>query len=505
MDLFFYPLLTVYAIVLVALFVYGLNFYYLAYLTVKHRAPDPETPKLSEYPRVTVQLPIFNERYVASRLIDSVCQLDWPWDKLEIQVLDDSTDETVGIVATAVRRYRMQGLNIVHLHREDREGYKAGALAAGLKEAEGAFIAIFDADFLPPPRFLRDTVPHFADRELGFVQTRWGHLNADYSFFTKLQALSIDGHFMVEQYARQRAGFMMNFNGTAGVWRREAIDDAGGWRADTLTEDLDLSYRAQLAGWKPGYLRDVVTPAELPVMVNAYRRQQYRWAQGSIECAIRLIPRLWKAPLDRMVKLQGVLHLTGYWISVLMTVLSVLYPLVLVFFETHPQLVSLFGLALLFSFTALAPTTYFALAQRELGRTWWRHLPAILFLSVLGSGMMISNVQAIAQAFTRRSAVFERTPKFGVVGNRHQWDKKTYSVKVSPRIMLEVAMLLLNAHTVRSALAKGHYVIAFYAGIFASGLMFLISMTAWQAVRPGSGIRGSAVKKRTAKSSSEAA
>lgn len=503
MDLLFYSLAATYAVVLGSLFVYGLNFYYLAYLTVKHRAPDPSSPQSNVFPRVTVQLPIFNERYVARRLIDSVCRLDWPRDKLQIQVLDDSTDETVGIVAAAMQRHQAQGLNIVHLHREDREGYKAGALAAGMKEADGEFIAIFDADFLPPPEFLRETIPHFSDPKLGFVQTRWGHLNADFSFFTRLQALSIDGHFMVEQHARQRAGFFMNFNGTAGVWRRKAIDDAGGWRADTLTEDLDLSYRAQLAGWKPGYLRDVVTPAELPVTVNAYRRQQYRWAQGSIECAIRLIPRLWTAPLGRLVKLQSVLHLTGYGISALMTVLAILYPMVLVFFETHPQLLSMFGLTLLFSFTALAPTTYFALAQQELGRTWWKHIPGILFLSVLGSGMMISNVQAIAQAFTRRSAVFERTPKFGVVGNHHRWDRKTYGVKVNPRILLEIAMLLFNTNTFRMALAKGHYVIAFYAAIFAAGLLYLLLLTAWQAVQPNLITHRSAVKKGTSKTASE--
>jgi cellulose synthase/poly-beta-1,6-N-acetylglucosamine synthase-like glycosyltransferase len=412
-----------------------------------------------------------------------VCRLDWPRDRLQIQVLDDSTDETVEIVTKVVAARRAEGLDIEQVRRPARTGYKAGALAHGLESATGELIAIFDADFLPLPDFLKNTVPHFADPAIGFVQTRWGHLNDGFSPFTRLQALSIDGHFMVEQFARQRAGLFMNFNGTAGVWRRQAIEEAGGWTARTLTEDLDLSYRAQLAGWKPGYLRHVVTSGELPVTINAYRRQQYRWARGSFETAIQLVPRLLRTPLPLKVKLEALLHLTGYGIHALMFTLTLLYPLVAYFSTGREWMTALFGVATVFNLTALAPTTYFTLAQHELGRAWWKRLPAILFLSAVGSGMMVNNVVAIAHAFTKRTAVFERTPKFGIVGKWGEADG-VYRVHVSPLVIAEAAMLLFNLNTLRLTLTTGHYVIAFYVGLFITGLAYLLILTAWQAFQP---------------------
>jgi cellulose synthase/poly-beta-1,6-N-acetylglucosamine synthase-like glycosyltransferase len=469
-----------YGLVLSALFIYGLNLFYYSYLTLKHRAPDPEPLPMDHHPRVTVQIPIYNERYVARRAIDAIAALDWPWDRLQIQVLDDSNDDTVEIISEAVQRHQKEGLDIHHLHRKNRIGYKAGALLEGMRHVTGEFVAIFDADFLPERDFLHRTLPYFNQRDVGFVQTRWGHLNEGYSFFTKLQALAIDGHFMVEQHARSRQGFFLNFNGTAGVWRVRSIEDAGGWEFDTLTEDLDLSYRAQLAGWKGVYLRDTVTPGELPVTVSGFRRQQYRWARGSIETARKLLPRVLKSDLDLRLKVQSILHMTGYGIHALMFALALMYPLMAVLSQGRPFVVSLYGLAALFSLTALAPTTYFTLGQHELHRPIWRRLPSILFLSVLGSGMMINSLRGIVDAFSKREAVFERTPKYGSVGNRIAGNLRTYQVKGNSQILLEVAMLLFNLNTCRLAWNYGLYPTLFYAGIFSTGFLYLLGMTVWE-------------------------
>lgn len=470
-------LLLVYGFLLALLFMYGLNFYYLAYQSRIHRDEKPERPELREYPQVTVQLPIYNEKFVANRLIDAVAELDWPGDRLEIQVLDDSTDQTVQIAAAAVAKHRNQGVDIRHIRRVNREGYKAGALSHGLERAKGEFIAVFDADFVPRVDFLKATVPYFAEPTVGFVQTRWEHLNDDYSLFTHLQSLSIDGHFAVEQFARFHSGFFMNFNGTAGVWRREAIQESGGWSASTLTEDLDLSYRAQLLGWRPVYLRDVTAPAELPISMTAYRRQQYRWARGSFETARRMIPRILSSAYSIRVKLQALLHLTGYGIHALMLLLSLLYPAVVYVSADKPYLVGLFGIATMFNLTAFAPTISFSLAQAELGRRWLRKVPAILFLSVLGSGMMVNNFRAILHAFGTRNGVFERTPKFGLVGRAKANGSTSYRAKPGAHMLIEALLLAFNLNTLRMAIEVGHVFIAVYAGIFAAGLGYVLGLT----------------------------
>lgn len=476
----FYVIPALYGFVLTLLFIRGMNIFYTTYLALKLRRPDSTPPPLDEYPLVTVQLPIYNERYVARRVIEAACQLDWPRDRLEIQVLDDSTDDTVAMVAATVRHLQGQGFNIVHLHRDDRTGFKAGALAAGLDAAHGDYIAIFDADFAPPPDFLRQTMPHFAAADVAFVQTRWGHLNRDYSLLTQLQALAIDAHFRVEQYARYRAGFLLNFNGTAGVWRRAAIDDAGGWRADTLTEDLDLSYRALLKGWKPVYLRDVVTPGEIPVTLNGYRRQQYRWARGSIECALRLIPRLFREPLPNYVRFQGVLHLTGYSVQFLMMLVVLLYPAMIVTVDHHPELRRIFKLAAVYSPGFVAPSLYFLFGQ---GRGWWRRWRQILLLNVLGAGMIYHNTFAVMAAiFARKGGTFERTPKFGIT-DHGSWSGKSYYIKVSPVVLVEMLMVVFNLNTVRLALANGNWSIALYASILTLGLLFILGLIAWQALK----------------------
>lgn len=475
-------LVIVYSVLLTLLFMYGLNIFYLTYLARKHRAADPVALPLQHYPMVTVQLPIYNERYVAKRVIMAACQLDWPADQLQIQVLDDSTDDTTTIVRELVAQYQKQGVNIQHICRQHRDGYKAGALDAALPQASGEFIAIFDADFLPDADFLQRTIPHFQDEHIAFVQTRWGHLNADYAMLTNLQSIAIDAHFAVEQYARNRAGFLMNFNGTGGVWRRSSIDVAGGWQADTLTEDLDLSYRVQLAGQRGQYLREVVVPGEVPVTLNAFRRQQHRWARGSIECARKLLPQVLHSKLPLHIKFQGLMHLTGYGIQLLMSLVVILYLPLLLLVQPMATLRPLYTLTIIFTTTFFAPTLYLITGQRELGKAWQPRIKEILLLSLLGVGMMYHNAAAVlAGLFSRRSAEFERTPKYGIVNPTQAWSQQSaYKLKLSPIVLFEVLMVFYNLTTIYIALQQHNWSIAFYATFFMAGLIFVLSINLYQ-------------------------
>ncbi len=481
LDLLLVPVAVVYLAVVVMLFIYGMNFFYLCYLTWRRLNQRDEISVLTDLPPVTVQLPIYNELYVAERLINAAARLDYPAHLLEIQVLDDSTDETIEIVRAAVERWHARGVNIAHLHRENRAGFKAGALADGLKTARGEFVAFFDADFVPPPDFLKRTLPYFQNPRVAFVQTRWDHLNRDYSFLTYLQSLSIDAHFAVEQFARSHGGYWFNFNGTAGVWRRAALQDAGGWTADTLTEDLDVSYRAFLRGWDAKYLRDVSVSAELPVHFSAYRRQQHRWARGSLECAIKLIPRIWESKISLARKIQASLHLTGYAVHLLMFALAILYPIALVLSQRFPGLISLFGLATIFNTTALAPTLFFTLGQQQLGRDWRRALPSILFITVLGAGMMVSTLRAGLGIFSNSIGTFERTPKFGIKTKAENWTHRRYQIKLDPIIYAEIAFALFNFSTALLAIYLGNILIAIYALLFCSGLVFTAGTSIVQA------------------------
>jgi len=317
--------LAAYFFVLIVLAIYGWHRYYLVYLYLSNRDKEPTLgPPLDPLPAVTIQLPLYNEMYVADRLIDAVCRIDYPRELLEIQVLDDSCDETRGIAELAVRRFAAQGIDIKYYHRSDRTGYKSGALEAGLKVSRGELIAIFDADFIPTSDFLSRLIPHFRDPKVGMVQARWGHINQDYSLLTKIQAILLDGHFILEHGGRNRGGRFFNFNGTAGVWRRAVIADAGGWQHDTLTEDLDLSYRAQLRGWKFVFVSDVIAPAEVPVEMNSFKSQQHRWAKGSIQTCRKLLPRILRSNLPFGVKAEAFFHLSANFNYPLMCVLSVL-------------------------------------------------------------------------------------------------------------------------------------------------------------------------------------
>lgn len=436
--------LGVYFSLLCVLGVYGSHRYRMAFLYYRHKFKLP-TPKgaLESLPKVTIQLPIFNEMYVVERLVESVCRIDYPRDLLEIQVLDDSTDETCGIARACVERQRQKGHDIVYIHRVNRQGFKAGALENGLKLAKGQFAAVFDADFVPSPDFLMRTVPFFSDDKVGMVQVRWGHLNREFSLLTQAQSIFLDGHFIIEHTARNRAGCFFNFNGTAGIWRRDTISDAGGWQHDTLTEDLDLSYRAQLKGWQFVFLPEVISPAEVPVDMNAFKSQQHRWAKGSIQTAKKLLPTILKSDLPLVVKREAFFHLTNNMAYLLMVLLSVLMPISMVVRFQHGLYGTLF-LDLPFFLTATASVCFFYVAaQRERGAKGWERVKYLPFPMSLGIGMAISNAKAVAEALLNQQSGFARTPKTGAEGKKAVTVKKAYRGSKS---LLPLVELLFAAY-----------------------------------------------------------
>ncbi len=461
--------------------VYGLNSLLLTGLFWRRSAgrPRSEPPPLpdSTCPRVTVQLPVYNERHVVRRLVEAVARLEWPADRLQIQVLDDSTDDTRQLVAAVVEHQRSLGVNIEHIHRRNRQGFKAGALQAGLTRAEGEFIAIFDADFIPPPDFLQKTIPLFTDPRVGCVQTRWGHVNPEFSLLTRAQALGIDGHFVVEQTARWRIGTLLNFNGTAGVWRRVCMDDAGGWQGDTLTEDLDLSYRAQLKGWRIAYLPHVVTPAELPVQIDAFKRQQFRWAKGSIQTARKLMGRLWRSPYPGWVKLLSILHLTNYMVHPMM-LLNLLLILPMMF---APSI--LLWMTPLFTFTAIGPPLLYWTASRNTQLSSGRRLGRLAALIALGTGLSVNNTLAVGQALLNIPSEFQRTPKFAVTGQNRTWQKSTYALPRTPTAWIELLLALYSWSLLVTALLNQMWWVAPWVLLYAAGYTYVSGLAfvqAWQ-------------------------
>ncbi len=389
----------------------------------------------SEWPRVTVQLPSFNERYTIERLINAVAKFDYPRDRLQVQVLDDSTDDTSELVRRLVNKSSAAGLDIVLINRVDRSGFKAGALAEGLKSASGDLIAIFDADFIPSPDWLKKTVPQFNDPRLGCLQTRWGHLNDKFNSFTLAQSLGIDGHFVVEQTARSRNGLFMSFNGTAGIWRKTCIADAGGWQSDTLTEDLDLSYRAQLRGWQIDYLPDIVVPGELPVQVEAFKRQQFRWAKGSFQTLKKIVPALLKSDFPWYKKILGILHMSGYFVHPLMLMVVLLMLPVGIF---SPQVFKWMPWTM---FAAFGPPLLYLTSKTE-------HLPRLVdrfrllpILTLIGFGLSLNNTFAAVEGLLGKTGgSFVRTPKFNLTDKRGDWAGSLYAQSISRLVWLEWAI-----------------------------------------------------------------
>jgi cellulose synthase/poly-beta-1,6-N-acetylglucosamine synthase-like glycosyltransferase len=419
-----------YLLATVLLQIYGLNAYVMIFLFLRFRKRRQEEERAvlahfgsvsdADLPVVTTQLPIYNERNVVERLLRAVCAFDYPREKHEIQVLDDSTDETVQISSRLIARLREQGHEILHVRRADRKGYKAGALAEGLRRARGEFITIFDADFVPPSDFLRRTVPFLLeDERCGFVQTRWEHRNRDFSPLTTIQSIGIDGHFVVEQSARSWSGLFFNFNGTAGLWRKRAIEDAGGWKADTLTEDLDLSYRTLLNGWRARFLLDVGTPAEIPTNIQALKSQQHRWAKGSIQAARKLLPIVWRArgiPLFK--RIEATLHLTHYLIHPLILLLTILILPLALFGQGWFVNLYLAPLIVLMFAGLIGPSSMYMFAQIAAGRGWGRALRYLPALTAVGIGLAVNNTRAVLGGLLSRGGEFVRTPKLGALAER---------------------------------------------------------------------------------------
>ena len=417
---------------------YGLNSLLLTliYWWVRRRQPPP-SPAPSTWPSVTVQLPIYNELHVVERLIAAATALDYPRELLQIQVLDDSSDATTSIAQQAVARARSRGVEIQCLHRTSRAGFKAGALAEGLRCARGELLAVFDADFVPPPDLLRQLVPFFSSPEVGCVQARWDHLNRNYSLLTRLQAMGIDGHFVVEQRARSEAGLLLNFNGSGGVWRRACIEAAGGWQSDTLAEDLDLSYRAQLAGWRILYVPGAMVPGELPPQMDALRRQQARWAGGSIRVALKVLPALFRSGLTVPAKIEGALHLTGYLVHPLL-LLTLLLSLPIALGGARVA-----GLAPYFFMAAIGPPLLYLTAQTQRGPGWWRDLALAPLLLLLGAGLALNNSVAMARAVLGQRGDFQRTPKFDVQNRADQWRGSGYALQYSRMVWWELLLAVL--------------------------------------------------------------
>ncbi len=470
-----------YLSVLFGLSAYGIHRYVIIYLFLKNRKNEPKpVARFTDLPRVTIQLPIFNEVYVVERLLRSVSEIDYPKDKLQIQVLDDSTDDTREITSSVAADLRQRGFNVELIHRVDRHGFKAGALATGLESAEGEFVCILDADFVPPPDILRKTIDFFTDSKVGMIQTRWGHLNRGYSLLTRVQAMFLDGHLLLEQTARSRSGRFFNFNGTAGLWRKSCIQEAGGWQHDTLTEDLDLSYRAQLAGWKFVFLTDVVTPAELPVDMNGFKSQQHRWTKGSIQTCKKLLPTIWRSELPLVIKLEATGHLTSNFAYLLLALLCVLL---------HPATGGPQGWLRtflidvpIFLTASLSVAVFYICAQRELHpRTWMKEILLLPCLLALGVGLSLNNARAVLEAVFNHQSDFARTPKYGIERKSQPWRDCKYMPLKSLLPVAEIGFALYFSYFVWYAIAHRQFLSLPFLVMFQGGFLYVSfsSLASW--------------------------
>jgi cellulose synthase/poly-beta-1,6-N-acetylglucosamine synthase-like glycosyltransferase len=484
-------LTVVYLVPTLGLMVYGLNCYVMLFLFRRRmreaaearrrvRAEMGDILSRADLPVVTTQIAIYNEVNVAERCIRAVCAMRYPRQKHEIQVLDDSTDDTCAVVDRVAAEYRAQGYDVQVLRRAIRTGYKGGALAEGLARARGELVAVFDADFVPPADYLVSMAPFFMrDPKLGFAQARWGHLNDRQSLLTHAQSIGINGHFIVEQIARGWNSLFMNFNGTAGIWRREAILSGGGWQWDTLTEDLDLSYRVQFEGWKALYLPDLVVPAELPETAAAFRSQQFRWAKGSFQTLLKLFPRLRRQGCSRFKKFEAVMHISGYGVHPLMLALSLLaLPMLLV--TRYHALPSWFFLviALPLALSVLGPSVLYICAQSALDRrNGWKSIFWMPVLMVVGIGLALSNTRAIAEAVRGHESEFVRTPKRG------DKEVKRYGGRFAFIALAEIGLGLYSLYTVHAYLHSNRFGVVPFLMLYAAGYLYMGLLSVWQSVQ----------------------
>jgi cellulose synthase/poly-beta-1,6-N-acetylglucosamine synthase-like glycosyltransferase len=470
--------LVAYYFVLTLLAVYGVHRAYMVRLYYRHRGDDPAPAgEFERLPVVTVQLPLYNEVYVVERLLDAVMALDYPKELLEVQVLDDSNDETHEVARAAVERYRGLGYDVVHLARDHRSGFKAGALQAGLERARGEFLVIFDADFLPRADMLRRCLPHFGDPRVGMVQARWDHLNRDFSLLTRIQSIFLDGHFVIEHTARNRSGRFFNFNGTAGIWRRRCLQEAGGWQADTLTEDLDVSYRAQLAGWRFVYLKDVTVPAEVPVDINGFKTQQHRWTKGSIQTSRKLLPVILRSSFPWKVKAEALFHLTSNFSYLLVVLLALLIlPAIVIREEIGWRKLAVIDFPLFFGAT-LSFIAFYVASQREIGQAWRPTLKYMPCLMSLGIGLSLTNMQAVLEGLGNRPAEFTRTPKYSIDGAGGEWRTKKYRASSNFTLAAEIVLASYFLAALGFALAEHYWVGVPFLLIFFNGFSYTAALS----------------------------
>ena len=450
---------------------YTCNFYYLAFLSSR-RKDENSVSEIGE-PTITIQLPIYNEKYVATRLVDAVCAQDYPKDKMRIMVLDDSDDDTVNLMHQTVLKYQSQGFDISHVRRGTRAGYKAGALKHAMKSTTSDFVAIFDADFIPPEWYLKKAIPHFTNSKIGLVQCRWGHVNQDYSALTQAQALNLDFHFLVEQKAKSNSHLFMNFNGTAGISRKECIDDAGGWHTATLVEDLDLSYRAQMKGWKCLFLPDIVVDAELPVQMNGAKRQQFRWAKGSIQCAIKLLGDiLLKRKIAFDAKLQAFIQLTRHIVFPLMLIQFITLP-VLLASQVNLYIVSFLPALTLATYLAMGPGAYLLVINKMYKDNWKAHAKALPYLLVYSIGMSVNNTVAVFDGAVGKKNEFLRTPKYGIIKNDDDWRGKAYNLPFTKTTLLELFFAVYGILGIFIAIFSNNPIFAPIIGLQAVGVFYI--------------------------------
>ncbi|MCB1153519.1 glycosyltransferase [bacterium] len=481
-----------YFLTLVGLAVFGAHRYVVLYLFHRHKnhRDDPPPGRFDDLPPVTVQLPLYNEMYVARRLVDAVARLDYPRNRLQIQVLDDSTDETRGVVDEAVAFWRGQGVNVEAVRRPTREGFKAGALEFGLASATGEFIAVFDADFVPRADFLNRTVHEFTDPSIGMVQARWEHLNEGYSIATRLQALYLDGHFVMEHAARNWSGRYFNFNGTAGIWRKQAILDAGGWQHDTITEDLDLSYRAQMAGWKFKYLLDYAVPGELPALLSAFRSQQYRWAKGAIETARKILPPLWRGPYPLKVKIEATVHLLSNCAYLLVALLCLLSgPSMMIRVHMGWRATAWLDL-LLFMIVSFSIGVYYLECQRVIGKSVRKAALYLPLLMGLGIGMVVNNARAVVSGMRGRKSAFIRTPKHKIETSKDSIVGKKYRSAFNSTILVEALGAMIFVPPLMYAVRYDVWVSVPFQLLFFTGFSYLVLATLMQTAKAAWGLRG---------------